>query len=128
MTDNNKTERPTGWMHYGGRLFRPVSTEGASDTSHETIFKYEQKRDLLTGTYSGGNISYGQLIGLVSDAGRIDMRYQHLTVEGDLKTGICWSIPEFLDNGKIRLHEKWRWTSGQNRDEPSSGRSILEEL
>lgn len=116
--------KPSGWIHYGGRLFRPVSTEGASDTGSDTIFKYEQRRDLLTGTYSGGNISFGQLIGLVNVAGRIDMRYHHLTIDGELKTGICRSIPEFLDNGKIRLHESWEWTSG----EQTKGRSILEEL
>lgn len=115
---------PKGWINYGGRFFRSVSSEGASDTSSETIFKYQQKRDLLTGSYSGGAISFGHLIGLVNVAGRIDMRYHHLTVDGDLKTGVCYSIPEFLENGKIRLHEKWRWTSGDE----SEGRSILEEL
>jgi hypothetical protein len=120
----HKEDKPEGWIHYGGRLFRPVSTEGASDTGSDTIFKYEQRRDLLTGTYSGGEISYGHLIGLVDGAGRIDMRYHHLTVDGELKTGICHSIPEFLDNGKIRLHERWQWTSG----EQTKGRSVLEEL
>jgi hypothetical protein len=111
-------------IYYGGRLFRSVSSEGSSDTSEETVFKYEQRRDLLTGTYSGGGISFGQLIGLVDIAGRIDMRYHHLTTQGELKTGVCYSIPEFLEDGKIRLHEKWRWTSG----EKGEGRSILEEL
>jgi hypothetical protein len=111
-------------VYYGGRLFRSISSEGASDTSEETVFKYEQKRNLLIGTYSGGGISFGQLIGLVDIAGRIDMRYHHLTTDGDLKTGVCLSIPEFLDDGKIRLHEKWRWTSGESGE----GRSILEEL
>lgn len=116
--------KPKNWIYYGGRLFRPLTTEGASDTDNETIFKYEQKRDLLTGTYSGGSISYGHLIGLVDEGGRIDMRYHHLTVDGELKTGICRSIPEFLDSGKIRLHESWQWTSGDK----SKGTSILEEL
>ncbi len=118
------TGKPKNWIHYGGRLFRPVTTYGDSDTNSETIFKYEQRRDLLTGTYSGGLISFGHLIGLVDEGGRIDMRYHHLTVDGELKTGTCRSIPEFLDNGKIRLHESWQWTSG-TRDK---GTSILEEL
>ncbi len=116
--------KPKGWVHYGGRLFRPASMTGASDTGSDTIFKYEQRRDLLTGTYSGGNISFGHLIGLVDDGGRIDMRYHHLTIDGELKTGICRSVPEFLDSGKIRLHESWEWTSGDN----SRGTTVLEEL
>ena len=117
-------DKPQNWIHYGGRLFRPISTDGESDTDSETIFKYEQRRDLLTGTYSGGLISFGHLIGLVDEGGRIDMRYHHLTVDGELKTGICRSIPEFLDNGKIRLHESWQWTSGTRE----KGTSILDEL
>ncbi len=116
--------KPKNWIYYGGRLFRPVATNGESDTNSETIFKYEQKRDLLTGTYSGGHISFGHLIGLVNAAGRIDMRYHHLTVDGELKTCVCRSIPEFLENGKIRLHESWQWTSGTCE----KGTSILDEL
>ncbi len=111
-------------IHYEGRLFRPYETGENSDTSSETIFKYHQKGDLLTGTYSGGYVDFGQLIGLVNMAGRIDMRYHHINTDGDLMTGICRSIPEILDNGKIRLHESWQWTSGDR----SKGKSILEEL
>jgi hypothetical protein len=38
-------------------------------------------------------------------------------------TGICISKPEILENGKIRLHEFWEWTSGDK----SKGTSIIEE-
>jgi len=38
-------------------------------------------------------------------------------------TGVCTSKPEFLANGKIRLHESWKWTSGDK----SEGKSINEE-
>ena len=39
-------------------------------------------------------------------------------------TGICYSKPEVQSNGKIRLHETWKWTSGDK----SNGESILEEI
>jgi len=39
-------------------------------------------------------------------------------------TGTCFSKPEIMDNGKIRLHETWKWTSGDK----SKGNSILEEI
>jgi len=39
-------------------------------------------------------------------------------------TGICTSTPEILPDGKIRLHEKWRWTSG----DLSEGESVIEEV
>jgi hypothetical protein len=39
-------------------------------------------------------------------------------------TGKCFSKPEILINGKIRLHETWQWTSGDFL----SGTSIIEEI
>jgi hypothetical protein len=39
-------------------------------------------------------------------------------------TGVCFSTPKKLSNGKIRLYEKWEWTSGNY----SKGNSIIEEL
>jgi hypothetical protein len=66
----------------------------------------------------------GHLIGIVNEQGLINMRYHHINSEGELMTGICISNPEMLPNGKVRLHEKWRWTTG----DCSEGESILEEI
>lgn len=109
---------------YGGRLFRVVESSGSSQTTSETIFRYQQKGDMLTGQYSGGGIQFGQIIGLVDARGHISMRYQHLTDDNILMTGKCRSRPEELDNGKLRLHERWQWTCGDR----SKGTSILEEM
>ena len=111
-------------MYYGGRLFRPVKTSDTSQTGADTIFKYEQNGDMVTATYSGGNIRFGQIIGQVDETGILDMRYQHVDRDGELKTGYCTTTPEILPGGKMRLHEKWRWTCGHR----AKGRSILEEI
>jgi len=109
---------------YGGRLFRPIKTGQSGDVSADTIFRYQQKGDVLSGDYSGGGIEYGQILGLVEIDGRITMRYQHINEKGYLMTGRCKSRPEILDNGKIRLHERWQWTCGDRQ----KGTSILEEM
>ena len=109
---------------YGGRLFKPVSASDGSQTNSETIFKYEQRDDLVTATYSGGDIEYGQIIGLVDETGILRMRYQHLDVYGDFRTGICLTKPEILPGNKLRLHESWQWTAPDN----ARGTSILEEI
>lgn len=111
-------------INYHGRLFRPVSLDGEGDVSSDTIFRYSQRGDLLTADYSGGEIDYGHIIGLVDDDGNIDMRYHHITLEGDIMTGRCRSKPEVLPSGKLRIHERWQWTCGDR----SNGQSILEEL
>ena len=110
-------------VNYNNKVFKPVSNSENGESSAETIFHYKQNGNLLTAEYSGGKIIYGHLIGLVDYEGNIDMRYHQVNIHGEMMAGICQSTPEILENGKIRLHEKWQWTSGDH----SSGESIVEE-
>ena len=111
-------------MNYNDKKFRPISNTENGETSNETIFHYKQTGNVLTSEYSGGKIKLGHLIGLVDENGNIEMRYHQLNDKGELMTGVCKSKPEILENGKIRLHENWYWTSGDN----SKGQSIIEEI
>ncbi|MFM2040751.1 MAG: hypothetical protein RLZZ493_1340 [Bacteroidota bacterium] len=110
-------------MNYNDKKFRPISTTENGETSNETLFHYKQTGNMLTAEYSGGEIKYGHLIGLVDELGNIAMRYHQINENDELMTGICFSTPEILENGKIRLHESWEWTSGDQ----SKGTSIIEE-
>lgn len=110
-------------IHYNNKIFKPVSNTENGETSNETLFHYKQENNILTSEYSGGKIVSGHLIGLVNDKGEIEMRYHQVNDKGELMTGVCTSKPEILENGKIRLHETWQWTSG----DLSKGNSILEE-
>lgn len=111
-------------MNYNNKIFRPVSNTENGETSAETIFHYRQNGNILTCEYSGGKIVKGHLIGLVDETGNINMRYHQVNSIGKLMTGICQSKPEILENGKIRLHETWEWTSGDR----SKGESVIEEI
>jgi hypothetical protein len=64
------------------------------------------------------------LIGLVDEEGKIEMRYQQINDRIELMTGICFSTPEVLSNGKISLHENWQWTSG----DCLKATSVIEEI
>ena len=111
-------------INYNNRKFKPVSNADNGETSEETIFEYKQKDNILTSKYNGGEIKEGHLIGLVYEDGEIEMRYHQINLRGELMTGICFSKPEIMGNGKIRLYETWEWTSGDK----SKGNSILEEI
>lgn len=111
-------------INYNGKVFKPIANSENGETTSETIFIYKQEGNILTSEYSGGKIKLGHLIGLVDNFGTIEMRYHQLNDKGELMTGICHSKPEILENGKIRLHESWQWTSGDK----SKGTSIIEEL
>ena len=111
-------------IDYNNRVFRAIQNTENGETSSETMFHYKQIGTILTCDYSGGKISFGQLIGVVKDNGTISMAYQQVNDKNEIRTGICNSRPEILANGKIRLHENWTWTSG----DLSKGYSILEEI
>lgn len=111
-------------MNFNDKTFRLVSTTENGETSAETMFHYKQTGNILTCEYSGGKILHGHLIGLVDEAGNINMRYHQVNSLGVMMTGICQSKPEILENGKIRLQETWEWTCGDG----SKGLSVLEEV
>jgi len=62
-------------INYDGKRFRPINTQGRSETTPETIFQYSQTNDLLTGTYSGGDIEYGSLIATIDTEGQTMEKY-----------------------------------------------------
>ena len=110
-------------MNYHDKKFVAISNSDNGEISSATVFHYQQHGQVLTCTYSGGYIKHGHLMGLVDANGNIDMRYHQINQKDELMTGTCQSEPEVLSNGKIRLYERWQWTSGDQ----SSGHSILEE-
>jgi len=111
-------------INYDGKSFRSVDNSETGEVSHETIFHYHQKGDLVWAEYAGGAIFFGNLIAKVEKEGNLEMRYQHLNEQGKLMTGVCHSTAEILSDGRIRLLEKWQWTSGDF----SEGESVVEEI
>lgn len=111
-------------ISYNNKIFKPVFNTENGETSEETTFLYKQAGNILTCDYTGGRIVSGHLIGLVEENGNIDMRYHQVNDKGEMMTGVCQSTPEILDDGRIRLHETWQWTSGDG----SKGNSIIEEV
>ena len=111
-------------MNYHNKKFRAVNNSENGEVDAEMVFHYQQSGNVLSCTYSGGKIVQGHLLGTVNEEGMLHFVYHQINTQQEVNTGICTSTPEVLDNGKIRLHESWQWTSGDN----SKANSILEEL
>lgn len=109
---------------YEGRVFRSVANSEGGDVGGETTFHYHQEGDTVWATYSGGAIRFGALVAKVDALGNLDMRYHHVAADGRFKSGQCQSRPETLPDGRLRLHERWRWTDGAE----GQGVSIVEEV
>ena len=111
-------------INYDNKKFKAVSNSDNGEVEEGMIFNYQQDGNILSCSYAGASIRKGQLLGKVLEDGSLDFRYQQMSTSGDLMTGMCKSVPEILENGKIRLYETWEWTSG----DCSNGTSILEEV
>jgi hypothetical protein len=106
------------------KSFRSAGNTENGEVGSETIFHYHQEKARVWAEYSGGEIVQGHLIGLINEAGKLEMVYHHINVAGKLKTGKCMSTIEALPSGKLRLHENWQWTC----DDFSEGESVVEEV
>jgi hypothetical protein len=111
-------------INYDGRKFVSVNNTANGEVSSDTFFNYKQDGNIISASYQGGEIVKGTLIGIVNEDDSLEFRYNHVNVNNEIRGGQCKSTPEVLPDGRIRLHEKWKWTdSGQ-----SEGESIIEEV
>jgi len=108
-------------INYHNRHFVGLVNYDEGDFNSKTIFHYRQKSNVVWGTYKGGGVKFGTLIAAIIPDGSLDIRWQHVNIDGQIKTGKCRSFPELLPDGRIRLHESWKINNGP------SGTSIAEE-
>ncbi|MEH7253091.1 n-acetylglutamate synthase [Neobacillus niacini] len=111
-------------INYNGRKFVSVENTANGEVSSKTFFEYKQEGNILSASYRGGEIVKGTLIGFVQADGSLQFRYNHVNARNEIRGGQCSSIPETLPDGRIRLHEKWKWTD----HDQSEGESIVEEI
>lgn len=109
---------------FENRLFAAAVNTPNGDCDARTRFHYRQRGPRVWAIYQGGRVQFGSLVAIGDRQGRLDMRYHHVDDGGRLRTGTCQATPELLSDGRLRLHEEWRWTNG----DLSSGRSVVEEI
>lgn len=106
-----------------GRTFTDVTANHAGDVGGDTVFEYHEEPDrTIWARYAGGSVRLGFLIGTrMSDT--LDFRYSHVTTSAKTANGHCRSTVRELPDGRLRLHETWRWES-----QDGNGTSVVEEI
>lgn len=92
-----------------GRVLRTEVSAAGGDCTPSTVFTYQVTRDAVNATYEGGGVRGGRLQAEARE-GVIAGRYGHVTDAGEARAGECEAIPELLADGRLRVHEAWRWT------------------
>lgn len=111
-------------INYNGRKFISIENTDNGEVSSQTLFEYRQDGNIISASYSGGEIVKGTLIGLVREDGLLEFRYNHINTKNEIRGGKCISTPEILPDGRIKLYEKWKWLD----TEEAEGSSIIEEV
>lgn len=106
------------------KKMRPTMNTANGQVNEETLFEYFQDGDFVWGTYAGGEVARGVLLGKMNANRDLRFQYFQLDHEGQLHQGFSRSSTELLNDGRIVLYENWQWTGNKS----GSGNSIIEEI
>ena len=85
----------------------------SGQVNSETVFEYKQQDNLVTADYFGGTIKYGKIIADLKED-ELNMLYQCLTTDNQLKAGKAIAKISMTDKGKIKLRLNWEWLTNGN--------------
>ncbi|TVZ56759.1 hypothetical protein OD91_2057 [Lutibacter sp. Hel_I_33_5] len=95
-------------FNFHNKTFELLENSETGKVNSETVFKYKQEGNLVTADYFGGTIKYGKIIATL-DNDKLNMLYQCVTNENELKAGKAIAKISLTSNQKIKLSLKWEW-------------------
>lgn len=95
-------------FNLNNKKFKLVQNSENGKVDSQTIFEYKQDANLVTADYFGGTIKYGKIIALL-DGNKLDMLYQCITEDFQLKAGKAKAEITIEINGKLKLILDWEW-------------------
>jgi hypothetical protein len=98
---------------FNNKRFALIENSDNGQVNTETIFNYKQENNLVTADYFGGTITYGKIIAELKD-NELNMLYQCLTTDNQLKAGKAIAQIGLTENGKIKLSLNWEWLTNGN--------------
>ncbi|MGL4630900.1 MAG: n-acetylglutamate synthase [Leadbetterella sp.] len=100
---------------FHNKKFELVQNSETGQVNSDTVFEYKQEDNLVTADYYGGSIKYGKIIAdLKGD--ELDMLYQCMTIDNQLKAGKAIAKISLTENGKINLRLNWQWLTNGNEN------------
>lgn len=90
---------------------KAIATSDESEVSHSTILKVQQNGCAISGSYGGGSIVYGFLVGKFTARNRGEFRYVQISKSDIIDSGKSTFVVEVSKLGLVRLIESYEWTS-----------------
>lgn len=99
--------------NFNNKTFSLIENSENGKVNSETIFQYKQEGNLVTADYYGGSIIYGKIISRL-EGNQLQMLYQCLTKQNELKAGKATAEISLTAANKIKLNLKWEWLGDKN--------------
>ena len=106
-------------MDLSGTTFRAVSNSKNGSLNTETEMRFTSDDGIVVGTYSGGTIAAGHVLGKHLGESQLQMLYQAATTSGEIQAGTAHARFEPDEQERMRMILEWRWLTGDG----SAGRS-----
>jgi len=90
------------------KRFRVAANE-AGISSELTTFEYRVEDDLVLGSYQGGPILMGQIIGAATRDDALDLRFQCVALGGELRSGWSRAVLSMKHDGRLVMSFEWSW-------------------
>lgn len=101
-------------ISFNNKKFSLIENSENGKVNTDTIFEYKQDGDLVTANYYGGTIRYGKIIAYLENE-QLNMLYQCLTMDNELKAGKAIAQISLTATNKIKLTLNWEWLNDQNK-------------
>lgn len=102
-------------FNFNNKRFGLIQNSESGQVNSETVFEYKQQDNLVTADYYGGTIKYGKIIAELKND-ELNMLYQCLTTDNQLKAGKAIAKISLTDTGKMKLRLNWEWlTNGSEK-------------
>ncbi|WP_420603746.1 hypothetical protein [Flagellimonas sp.] len=95
-------------FNLNNKTFSLLENSENGKVTSDTVFRYQQEGNLVTAEYDGGTIRYGKIIAKLNED-KLEMLYQCITVDGELKAGKANAEIRVDTDNKIHLHLDWEW-------------------
>ncbi len=109
----NKTSRQMNKFNFNNKRFVLIENSENGQVNKETVFNYKHDDNLITADYFGGTVKYGKIIAELKED-KLNMLYQCLTTDNQLKAGKAIAQISLTENGKIKLSLDWEWLTNGN--------------
>lgn len=106
-------------MNLSGMTFRAIANPENGSLNSETEMRFTSDDGIVIGSYGGGTIAAGHVLGKHVGESELEMLYQGATTSGEIAAGKAHARFALDEEDRMRMYLDWQWLTGDQ----SEGRS-----